>query len=79
MKKFSLGDKIERKMKGEADEGNIGPVLVLGQNDKSALKRKTVFPLRLNPIEGRENQSGNPLRYGIDEVAPAQHHSDTSL
>jgi hypothetical protein len=44
---FSLGHKIEQRPEGKADDGDIRPVLMLGQNDRGAVTRKNLLPLYL--------------------------------
>jgi hypothetical protein len=49
--KLLLGHKVKEWDKGNADDGNISPVLVLGENNQGPLIRKNLFSLGLNEIK----------------------------
>ena len=46
-----FGHKVKEWCKGNADDGDIGPVLVLGENDHRPLIRKDLLPLGPNEIK----------------------------
>jgi hypothetical protein len=64
--KLFFGHKVKEWCKGNADDGDIGPVLVLGENDHGSLIGKDFLPLRFDAIKNGKNQLGNPFSYGID-------------
>jgi hypothetical protein len=66
-KKFFLRYKVEQRFKGEADNGNIGPILMLRQNDSRPVSRKITTHLGLNPVEHGENSTCNPFGCEVDE------------
>jgi hypothetical protein len=67
---FSLSHKIKQRVKGKAHHGDIGPVLMLGQDDHRPVIRNNTFPFCLNPIKKGENQLGNPFGHAVDEGIP---------
>jgi hypothetical protein len=68
-KKLSLRHKIKQGLEGEADDGDIRPVLVFRKDDGRAMIREYFSPLGLHPIENGENESGHLFGDGIDEGA----------
>jgi len=74
-KKLSLGHKIKQGLEGEADDGDIRPVLVFRKDDRRAMIRETFSPLGLHPIENGENESGNPFGCEVDEGTSSHHSS----
>jgi len=64
---FFLGHKVKQGLEGEADDGNISPVLMLGKNDSGPRIRKSLSPIGLDLIKNGENQSGNPSGQEVDE------------
>ena len=72
---FFLGHKVKHGLEGEADDGNISPVLVLGKNDSGPVIRKSLSPIGFDLIKNGENQSGNPSGQKINNRTPSHHRS----
>ena len=45
-KKFFLRHKVEQRFKGKADNGNIGPVLMLRENNQQAREQENLLSSR---------------------------------
>jgi len=71
MEEFILGHEIKRKFEGEADKGNIRPVLMLRKNNGRSVQDRSLLHLGLDPIQNRENRLANPLGDGIDKRVPS--------
>jgi len=54
-------------MEGEADEGDICPILMFRQDDCRALSRKNRLPFDFDPVKKRENDLSNLSCDGIDD------------
>jgi hypothetical protein len=74
-KKFLLGHKVKQWSDDKADHRNIGPVLVLGENDHRPLIGKGLLFLSLNPIKDGKNDMGNPSGHGVDKGISSHPHS----
>ena len=68
---FFLSHKVKQGFESEADDGDIGPVLVFWENDSWPMIRKNLPPIGFDPIKYGENQSGNPPGDRIDERVPS--------
>jgi hypothetical protein len=69
-----LGHKVKEWCKGNTDDGDIGPVLVLGENDHRPLIGKNFLPLSFDAIKNGKNQLGNPFSHGIDNRASSHNY-----
>jgi hypothetical protein len=67
---FLLGHKVEEWLEGKADDRDIGPVLMLGENDHRSMIRKRCFPLCLDPIKNGEDTLGHLFGCGVDKGIP---------
>jgi hypothetical protein len=74
---FLLGHKVEEWFEGKTDDGDIGPVLMFGENNHRSTIRKHCFLLRLDPIKNGEDELGQPFGCRIDEGIPSHHHKPT--
>jgi hypothetical protein len=71
---LSLSHKVKERGKGDADDGDIGPVLVLGKNDHRPLIRKNFLSLGFDAIKNGKNQLSNSSGHTIDKGV-SSHHS----
>jgi len=65
-KKFPLRHKVKQWSDNKANHRNVGPILVLGENDHRPLIRKNLLFLSLNPIKDGKDDMGNPSGHGVD-------------
>jgi hypothetical protein len=72
--KFLLGHKVEEWLEGKADDRDIGPVLMLGENDHRSMIRKHCFPICLDPIDNGEDTSGDLFGCGVDKGVPSHRY-----
>jgi hypothetical protein len=70
---FLLGHKVKQWLEDEADDRDIGPVLVLGKNDHRSVIRKRHSPLRLDPVKNGKSQLGDAFGHRIDDGIPSCH------
>jgi hypothetical protein len=75
-KEFFLGHKVKQGLEGEADDGNISPVLVFWQDNSRPVIRKGPHAVRFNPIKQRKNQTGNSSGDRIDETVSFHRRMD---
>ncbi len=66
-KKFPLSHKVKHRSDDKANHRNIGPVLMLGENDHRPLIEKNLLFLSLNPIKETKNDAGNPSGHRVDK------------
>jgi hypothetical protein len=71
---FLLGHKVKQRFERKADNRDIRPVLVFGQNNHGPAIRKSLLPFDLNLIENGENQAGHSFRDGIDKGVSFHSH-----
>jgi hypothetical protein len=69
--KFLLSNKVKKGLEGQANEGNIGPVLVFGKYNHGSVVKKSALRFDLNPIEDGQDQTGNLPGNVVDERAPS--------
>jgi hypothetical protein len=68
---FLLGHKVEEWLEGKTDDWDIGPVLMLGENDHRPVIRKRRFPLCLDLIKNGESALGDLFGCGVDKGVPS--------
>jgi len=64
---FLLGDEIELRMKSNAHQWDIRPVLMLRKNNDRTLISKGPIPLCLDFVEKGKDQLGNSFGHSVDK------------
>jgi hypothetical protein len=62
-----LGHKVEQRTERKADDRDIHPILMLGENDRWSVIRKSFLPLDLNVIKDGEDHLGRSFGDRIDK------------
>jgi len=70
---------VKQGLEGEANDGNISPILVLGENDSGPMVRKSLPLIGFDLIKNGENQSGNPSGQEINKRVPSHNPSAICL
>jgi hypothetical protein len=66
-----LGHKVEQRTERKADDRDIHPILMLRENDRRPVIRKSFLPLDLKVIKDGEDHLGNPPGKLVDDRAPS--------
>jgi hypothetical protein len=72
-----LGHKVEQRTERKADDRDIHPILMLRENDRWPVIRKSFLPLDLKVIEDGEDHLGRFLSKEIDKAVSFHDHLTT--
>jgi len=62
-----LGHKVEQRTERKADDRDIHPILMLRENDRRPVIRKSFLPLDLKVIKDGEDHLGRSFGEGVDK------------
>jgi hypothetical protein len=68
---FSFGNKVEQRPERKADDRDIHPILMLRENDRRPVIRKSLLPLDLKMIKDGEDHLGCSFGDGVDDRIPS--------
>lgn len=69
-----LGHKVEQGSERETDDGDIHPVLMLRENNRRPVIRKSLLPLDLKVIKDGEDHLGRSFGDKIDKGVSFHNH-----
>jgi hypothetical protein len=69
-----LGHKVEQRPERKADDRDIHPILMLRENDRRPVIRKSFLPLDLKVIKDGEDHLGRSFGEGIDKEVSFHNH-----
>jgi hypothetical protein len=67
LEELFLGHKVKERGENNAEDRDIGPILVLGENDHRPIARKDPLAFDLNSVKNGKNDFRNLFSQGVDK------------